>query len=111
MTCYILHFARLSHHSLDIVEVLDNQWLQSPVDEQLVLEYHAAQSLIHWCLVAAAEYQAFKQRRHILSHKSSKCTSYASLIYQTSIVMVFVIHLLYYLQLAFVLYFVEYSYV
>ena len=42
MSSYVLHFARLSHYSLDVVEVLDNQWLQSPVDEQLVLEYHAA---------------------------------------------------------------------
>ena len=81
MSSYVLHFARLSHYSLDVVEVLDNQWLQLPVDEQLVLEHHAAQLLIHWSLVSSSECQASQQRRHILSDKRSKSASYACLIY------------------------------
>lgn len=81
MPSYVLHFSSLSHYSLDIVEVLNNQWLQLLVDEQLMLEHHAAQLLIHWSLVSSSECQAFQQRRHILSDKSSKSTSYACLIY------------------------------
>ena len=81
MPSYVLHFARLGHYSLDVVEVLDNQRLQLPADEQLVLEHHAAQLLIHWSLVSSSECQASQQRRHILSDKRSKSASYACLIY------------------------------
>lgn len=37
--CYVLYFAGLSHYSLDVVEVLDNQGLKFPIDEELVLEH------------------------------------------------------------------------
>ena len=55
MSSNVLHFARLSHYSLYVVEVLDNKRLQLPADEQLVLEHHAAQLLIHWSLISSSE--------------------------------------------------------
>ena len=47
----ILDLASLSHNPLDIAEVLLNERLQLPADEELVLEHHAPELLKHRGLV------------------------------------------------------------
>lgn len=108
---FILHISSFIDNTVDILEVLCDEWSQMVSKLQLVVKDLSSEILICRCLVAASPSVSLYQARDLLCCKFRQSASYTIGIYVPSFVVDLLVLLLEYLQLVLIACLVEKDYV